>query len=141
MQGWILPTLGALFVWGFWGFIPKLTTTYLEPKSAIVYEVLGALILGLIVLAASQFKVETHPIGIAFAMTTGMLGFIGAFFFLQAVSKGPVTLVAAVSALYPIVSILLAVFFLHESITFRQAVAISLAVLAMILVTASDSPK
>jgi len=136
MQGWILPTLGALVVWGFWGFIPKLTTTYLQPKSAIVYEVVGALILGIIVLVSSRFQRDVHPKGIAFAITTGMLGFLGAFCFLMAVSKGPVTLVATMSALYPVISILLAVFILHESVTLQQSVGIALAILAMILVTA-----
>ncbi|MBD2004650.1 MULTISPECIES: EamA family transporter [Cyanophyceae] len=136
MQGWILPTLGALVVWGFWGFIPKLTTTYLQPKSAIVYEVVGALILGIIVLVSSRFQLDVHPKGIAFAITTGMLGFLGAFCFLMAVSRGPVTLVATMSALYPVISILLAVFILHESVTLQQSVGIALAILAMILVTA-----
>lgn len=136
MQGWILPAFGALVLWGFWGFIPKLTTNYLSPKNAVVYEVLGGLLLAFIVLASSKFQLDFHPKGSAFAIVTGMLGLLGAFCFLLAVSKGPVTLVATLSALYPVVSILLAVFLLHESVTFRQWVGIAMAVLAMILVTA-----
>lgn len=136
MQGWILPTFGALVLWGFWGFIPKLTTSYLSPKNAVVYEVLGGLLLAFIVLASSKFQLDFHPKGSVFAIVTGMLGLLGAFCFLLAVSKGPVTLVATVSALYPIVSILLAVFLLHESVSLRQWVGIAMAILAMILVTA-----
>lgn len=136
MQGWILPTFGALALWGFWGFIPKLTTDYLNPRSAVVYEVVGGLLLAFIVLASSKFQLEFHPTGSAFAVITGMLGLLGAFCFLLAVSKGPVTLVATVSALYPVVSVLLAILILHESLTFRQGVGLAMAVLAMILVTA-----
>jgi bacterial/archaeal transporter family protein len=136
MQGWMLPTFGALILWGFWGFIPKLTTHYLSPRSAVVYEVMGGLLLALIVLASSKFQLDFHPKGSAFAIVTGMLGLLGAFCFLLAVSKGPVTLVATTSALYPVVSVLLAVFILHESVTFKQLAGIALAILAMILVTA-----
>lgn len=136
MRDWILPTLGAMILWGLWGFIPKITTGYIAPTSAIVYEVLGGLLLGAIVLFMLNFQLDTHPKGIALAITTGMLGFLGAFCFLTAVSKGPVTLVATISALYPVVSITLANFFLHETITLKQGVGIALAILSMILVAA-----
>jgi bacterial/archaeal transporter family protein len=67
---------------------------------------------------------------------TGMLGFLGAFCFLNAVSTGPVTLVATLSALYPAISVLLAVFWLHEPVTLRQGIGIALAFAAMVLVAA-----
>jgi transporter family protein len=134
MPEWILPTLGALLFWGFWGFIPKITTEYISPQSAIIYEVLGAILIGAIALFLLKFRLEVHPQGIALAITTGMLGFLGAFCFLTAVSKGPVTLVATVSALYPIVSIILANLVLHETITLKQGVGIALALLSTLLV-------
>ncbi|ACK73278.1 protein of unknown function DUF6 transmembrane [Gloeothece citriformis PCC 7424] len=133
---WILPTLGALIFWGFWGFIPKITTQYIEPKSAIVYEVIGAMIVGMIVLFSLQFQPDTHPKGIVLAITTGMLGLLGAFCFLNAVSKGAVVLVSTLSALYPVVTICLATFILGETISIQQGVGIALAVLAIILITA-----
>ena len=134
MQTWITPTFGALILWGLWSFIPKITMQYISPKSAIVYEVLGAMVIAAIVFFSLNFQLESHPRGMALAITTGMLGFLGALFFLMAVSKGPVTLVATLSALYPVVSILLAIFVLHESLTVRQGVGVFLAILAMVLV-------
>lgn len=136
MNAWLLPTLGALLCWGLWGFIPKLTTQFLSPKSAIVYEVVGGMILGTVVLFSLHLRPEVHPKGIALAISTGMLGFLGAFCFLNAVMRGPVTLVATLSALYPVVSILLASLFLHETMTLRQGLGIALAIVAVILVAA-----
>ena len=136
MKEWILPTFGAFMCWGLWSFIPKVTTTYLEPKSAIVYEVLGGVLLAAIAVFVLKIRPDIHPQGIALAMTTGMLGFLGAFCFLVAVSKGPVTIVATLSALYPIVSITLAVLLLHETLTLRQCAGIALALLSVILVAA-----
>jgi bacterial/archaeal transporter family protein len=134
--GWILPTLGALLVWGFWGFLPKIATTYIDPKSALVYEALGGLVVGAIALASLHFQLDFHPKGFGLALITGMLGLSGAFFFLFALTKGPVALVATISALYPVISVLLAFFVLHEPLTIRQGVGIAIAVLAMILVAA-----
>lgn len=134
MKEWMWPTFGAFLVWGFWGFLPKLTTRYIDPKSAIVYEVLGAMVLGAIALFQLNFQLDVNAKGIALALTTGMLGFMGAFFFLSAVSKGSVTFVVTLSALYPIVSIFLATIFLHETTTVKQGVGIFLALVSVVLI-------
>ncbi len=136
MKPWLLPTLAALLFWGFWGFIPKLTTRYLPPQSAIVYEVMGAILLAAIALFLMDFRLQFHPQGAALAIATGSLGFLGAFCFLTAVTRGPVTLVATISALYPVVSVLLARALLQEPVTLLQGVGIVLALCAMLLVAA-----
>lgn len=134
MNEWMWPTFGAFLVWGFWGFLPKFTTRYIDPKSAIVYEVLGAMVLGAIALLQLNFQLDVNAKGIALAMMTGILGFMGAFFFLSAVSKGSVIFVVTLSALYPIVSIFLATIVLHETITLKQGVGILLALISVVLV-------
>jgi transporter family protein len=45
MKAWRLPTAGTFFCWGLWSFIPKITTRYIDPKSAIIYEVIGGFFL------------------------------------------------------------------------------------------------
>jgi bacterial/archaeal transporter family protein len=133
-SGWWLPTLAALFCWGFWAFIPKITTRYLNPSSAIVYEAAGSLCLAFLTLLSLRFQPQVHPQGIGLAFITGLLGFGGAFCFLTAVSQGPVALVATISALYPVVSVVLAVVILHEPLTLKQTIGIAIALLAMVLV-------
>ena len=136
MRDWILPTLCTFAFWGFWGFIPKITTRYLLPQDAIVYEVAGGLLVAVLALARVRFQLDFHPIGSALALSTGVLGFLGAFFFLTAVTKGPVSLVSSLSALYPVLTVLLAILFLHETMTLRQGLGVGLAAIAMILVAA-----
>jgi len=100
----------------------------------MLFEVLGGIILAIIVLISLNFKPDVHPKGIFLAIITGILGFAGALCFLYAASKGPISLVAVLSALYPIIAILLAVFFLNESITIKQGLGIVLGLGAMILI-------
>lgn len=122
-------------MWGLWSFIPKLTTRYIDPKSAIVYEVTGGLVFVAIAMLTLKIQPVLHVTGTPLAIATGVLGFAGAFMFLLAVSQGPVTLVAPISALYPLVSSLLAVMVLQESFSLQQGFGIGLAVIAIILMT------
>jgi transporter family protein len=135
MKEWILPTLGTFICWGLWSFIPKITTKYIDPKSALVYEVIGGIIFSFIVMCLTNFRLEMHPMGIAFAGMAGLVGFVGALCFLFAVSKGPVSIIAPLSALYPILSVSLAIFFLNETVTIKQGLGIIFAVLAVVLVS------
>lgn len=134
MKHWIVPTVCSFFLWGIWGFLPKLTVLYINPKSAVIYEALGGMILVCIMLILPGFRPEIHPKGIALALTTGLVGFCGALFFLMAVARGPITLVVTLSALYPVISILLAMVILHESITIRQGIGIALALCSIVLI-------
>jgi transporter family protein len=61
---------------------------------------------------------------------------VGAAFFIWAANKGPISIVSTVSALYPVVAIILAALFLREVISARQAVGIGLAILSIFLLTA-----
>ena len=134
MKDWILPTVGTFICWGMWSFIPKITTKYIDPRSALIFEVIGGIVLSLVVLSATNFRLEIHPKGIALAGMAGLVGFVGALCFLYAVSKGPVSIIAPLSALYPILSVALAIIFLNETVTIKQGFGIIFAVLAVVLV-------
>ena len=134
MNQWLLPTIGALVLWGFWSFIPKIMMRYISPKSAMLFEVLGGLLVAVIVLISLDFKPDIHPKGALLAIVTGILGFSGALCFLYAASKGPISLVAVISALYPAIAIILAVLLLKEPLTLRQGMGIILGIGALILI-------
>jgi transporter family protein len=134
MNSWITPALAALFVWGLWGFLPKITVRYVDPRSAIIFQILGAVMTGLIVLFLGRFHLRLEPVGIGLGILTGVLGSSGALFFLYAVERGPVALVATVSSLYPVISVILALFFLHETLTLRQLLGIAFAITGILLI-------
>ena len=134
MGDWRLPAFGVFLAWGLWSFLPKLTVRYIDPRSAAIFEALGALIVALGLLFVMQMRVQAHPAGIALAMLTGVLGLLGALCFLIAVDCGPVSLVTVLSALYPVLTVLLAAAFLGETITLRQGCGMALALLAVALI-------
>jgi bacterial/archaeal transporter family protein len=133
MKPWLLPTFGAFVLWGLWSFIPKITTRYITPKSALVFEVTGGIAVALIVLISLRFKPDFHPTGMVLALITGVLGFTGALLFLSAASKGPISIVAVLSALYPVITVILSIIILEETLSIRQWLGIGLGVISMIL--------
>jgi len=133
MNDWFIFAILALLTWGLWGFFPKLATNYINPKSSLIYMALGTVIVGIIVLFLVGFKPEIHTKGITFAILAGIAGGLGALFFLFAVSRGKLSVVVTTSALYPLVTIILASIILKEPITLKQGIGILFALVAMIL--------
>lgn len=135
MREWFIFALLALIMWGLWAFFPKLAIQYLTPKSAIIWEVLGSLLVGIIVLLFIKFQPEVQAKGIVFALLTGITATLGTLFFLYAVTHGKASIVVTTTALYPLITIALAFFILKETITLYQGIGMVLALLAMILFT------
>jgi len=136
MRDWILPAMGTFLFWGLYGFFPKITLRYISPLSTILFEALIGIPVAIIVLAVLKFKPEAHPTGVLLASLTGLLGMLGALSFLFAVRKGQVALVSAFTALYPALTILLAMLLLGERLELRQWVGVGMAIVAMLLFAA-----
>ncbi len=130
---WLLPALLALVIYGFWGFFPKIAVNYISPQSALVYEVAGAMLVGLVVLFLIDFTPESHPKGILFAMLTGIAGMTGTLFFFAAAQKGKISVVVSLTAIYPLITVLLAILFLKEPLTIKQLCGMAMAIGAILL--------
>jgi bacterial/archaeal transporter family protein len=150
---YLVYVLGAMIAWGFWGFLPRLAVSRLDPSSAQVFTwigtSMGALPLALIYrervfntdnLAAPLF------LGLVCAVGAGVCGFFGGLMYNRAfASCGDNTpAVIGISALYPVVSILLAVVFLKQRVNFGQFAGIALCVVGAVLLayfSRSDAKK
>jgi len=135
MKDWLLYTILTLLAWGFWAFLPKIAVRYIDANSAMVYQALGGVLVGLGVLIYMKFKVQFNIPGFSYGLAVGLLGFTGAFLYLLAVSKGPLSLVAPISAMYPMFAILMGMIFLNEAVSPRQGIGIALSVVAIYLIS------
>jgi transporter family protein len=131
---WFAYAFGVFGVWGAWGFLHKISTLYFDPRTALVYESCGALLVGLTVLFSLGAQVSWHPTGALFAFCSGIAGVTGSLCFLYAVtSGGKLSVVVTLTALYPLVTIALAYWFLAERVSATQGLGIVLALAAMVL--------
>ena len=124
-----------MLCFGLWGFFPKLAVLYLDPRSALVYQTLGGLLVGLLVLASLKFTPAFHPRGLLFAVLTGITGVTGTLCFLAAAERGRISLVVSLTALYPLITIVLAVLYLKEPLTIKHLFGMACAALAILLLS------
>lgn len=135
MSGWLLNSFLALVCFGLWGFFPKIAVRYINPKSALVYEVVGGVLVVAVTWLSMSRAIEHDLRGIIPAFITGVVGYLGMFFFLHAVDSGKVSVVASLTAVYPVVTILLAAIILKEQINYMQYVGIFMAMGGVILLS------
>jgi transporter family protein len=137
MPSWIVWSLLALVTWGLWGFFPKLAVNYISPKDALIYDALGTGISGVLIALCIGGRPAPSLAGATFAALTGLTAILGGLFYLYAAREANISVVVVLTALYPIVTVLLAAIFLKESLTQRQILSLLLA-LAAIIVMATD---
>lgn len=133
MTGWFTPALLSLFSFGLWGFFTKLAITYIDSKSAMIYQCVGVVVVGVIALAFMNFKVALDTKGLSFAFLTGAFYSIGCLFYFMAADKGKIVTVVTMTALYPLITIFLASWLLKETVSVKQYCGIGLACLAIVL--------
>ncbi len=132
-MSWLVYSIVALCLWGVWGFFTKLATNYMDSETALVYQYAGSFLACLAGFVILRIRLEAHAKGISYALLAGLSGTIGFFFFMAAISKYKASVVVTLTALYPLVTVLLSVFILKESITLKKALGIVLALIAMVL--------
>jgi transporter family protein len=87
----------------------------------------------LITLAIEKFRIEPSWPGFSWSFAAGFFTFIGFLTFFAALDQGKASTVVTLSALYPVVTILLSIAFLHEKLTMRQVAGIVFALVASVL--------
>lgn len=135
MINWFPAAVLALFSFGLWGLFTKLAVAHIDSKTALIYQTVGVLIVGLIMLFSMKFKPATDAKGISYALLTGLAYGVGCLFYLMAASKGKIITVVTLTALYPLITILLAYLLLKEGVNFKQWMGILLAFVAIVLMS------
>lgn len=135
MAQWLTPAILALLSFGLWGLFTKLAIAHIDSKSAIVFQTVGVLVVGLITLCLINFKPATDLKGLGFGLLTGIAYGVGCLFYFIAVDKGKVITVVTLTALYPLVTIVLSYFLLREGVNIKQCAGIVLALVAIYLMS------
>ena len=148
---WLAFSIAALLIWGSWGVFANLTVRYVDGYSALVFEVIGALGVGLAVLLVITRSggLDLAGRGILFGILTGVtytLGLIFLFLALRASAPvagqaptGRVHTILLLTALYPLVAGVINYLVLDEPLSLRQALGIVLGLAAVTLFVSGSS--
>ena len=136
MKTWYIYAVLTVVTWGLWGVFSKLASNYSKPKQALLFQTVGVMAFAIVVLFMERFRFEWSLPGFSWAALGGFFAFVGFLTFFAALDTGKASTVVTLSALYPLVTILLSVSFLHESLTTRQGIGIAVALVASVLLAA-----
>jgi transporter family protein len=133
---WFWFAITVLISWGVVGLLQKLSTNYISAESSLIWLVVGYLLIepmmypGRAVFGYSGWN-------LTWALLSGALNALGALALFAALrSGGKASIVAPLTALYPLVVIVAVPFLLHESISGLQVVGILCSLAAVCLLSA-----
>ena len=132
---WFSSALISMLLYGIWGFLSKLATHSINSVSVLLFQMLGGMVVTLLVVGFSGFKIEYEWRGGSVGFLVGAVGMLATLFFIHALSQGSASIVSIVTALYPLLTIGLAFLFLKESLTFPQGVGAILGLISIALFT------
>lgn len=133
MKTWYLYAVMTMVVWGLWGVFSKLASNYSKPRQALIFQSVGVVAFTILVLLVERFHIEWSLAGFNWAAAGGFFAFVGFLTFFAALEKGNASTVITLSALYPLVTIILSIIFLHERLSARQGAGLAFALLASVL--------
>lgn len=131
---WFWYSALCVLCWGGWALFSKLGSTEIPAPTMQFLFTFGTLPVALALFAARCGKLEKSAKGILYAVANGVLSGIGTLMLFAAYrSGGNTSVITAATALYPLVTVVLAVLVLQERLRKLQVVGLGFAGVAMIL--------
>ena len=131
---WFWYSLLCILCWGMYALFAKLGSSDIPASTMQFLFPFGCLPVVLVLLAARRFKFEKSPKGIVWGTIMGVLGGIGGLALFAAYRTGGNTsVITTVTAMYPMITVVLALVILRERLTRLQWLGLGFAVAAFVI--------
>ena len=136
-MSWPIYTIAAILIWGTVGYVQKISANLLSPAAVVFWATIGYVAAAIALLAyLPAHRPALTPTVLILGLAAGLLNNIANWFLYSALHRGaPASIAIPLTALYPLVTVLLALTLLHESITLRQGLGAMLAVAGGVLLS------
>jgi bacterial/archaeal transporter family protein len=136
MPIWLTFAILALVFWGITGVTQKLATNRITSERSFLWFCWAMVALSAVVLLLHPQFPHLAPIILVAAIAGGALNALGAWTSFRALeSGGKASIVISLISLYPLLTVVLAVTFLHEHLTLTQTLGALTAIAAAILLS------
>ncbi len=134
----LLLVLVTIVGWGLWGFIAKLGMQAIGKYPHIMFTYLVgflglAFIVGLLVFT-KRLEVNLSP-GLIYPLLAGLSMISGTVAYFMALERAPLSIVAPLGALYPVLIVILAAIFMYEQLKIVHIVGVGFALTAVFLLS------
>jgi transporter family protein len=134
-MNWIILSLIAVIMWGIWGFLAKLVMNFIGWKEYVVASGIGSFTVILITYLLFKPGIFVKNFSFYLAFLTGVIGTLPTIFFYLALTFERASIIVPLTSTYPIVTVILSILILKESITLIEGVAIILVLIGMLLLS------
>jgi transporter family protein len=111
---WFLWTLLAVFCWGIWALVARLIGDGLTASHSQALSTIGILPVLVLLLRSVKSETKTRTRGMALGLVAGLFTCIGNVAYYYVLNSGKAATIVSLTALYPVVTVLLAFIFLRE---------------------------
>ena len=134
---WLAFSLLTIVCWGAWGAVSKVASDGVDANTNQIFFTLGLLPLIVYVARSPRLKGGAkRTAGIGWAFLTGILGGTGNIAFFRALGAGgQASVVVPATALFPVVTVILALSFLRERLGRAQIAGLAIALVAIYLLS------
>ena len=131
---WFWYSLIAVLFWGAWAILSKIGSEGVPVETTQFLFTVGAIPVALVLLAAKRFKISRNSKGVAYSLGNGIASGLGMLALYAALrSGGNTSVIMVTTALYPMITVLLAFLILRERLTKLQLMGLVLAGVAMVV--------
>jgi transporter family protein len=131
---WFWYSILCVLCWGGWALFSKLGSREIPPQTMQFLFTIGTVPVGIALLVARKFRMERSPRGTTYALLNGILAGVGGLTLFAAYHTDSNTaLVTVVTALYPMITVVLAVLLLREQFRLVQVLGLMFAMAAIVI--------
>ena len=131
---WFGYSVLSVLCMGGWTLLGKLGTSEIPAPTMQFLYPFGWLPVALACLWVRRFRLERSVRGTLYSVAVGVLGGIGGLaFFAACRTGGNTSAITAATAMYPLITVVLAVLVLHEKLTWVHVVGLAFAAVAFVL--------
>ena len=143
IPGWLIFAVVALVLWGVSGVTQKLATNRISSQLSFLWFSCAMIAISVVLAIAVPIQWRVTPLILVLSILGGLLNGLGALTSFSALEcGGKASVVISLISLYPLLTVAIAVLFLHERLTRLQGAGIVLAIGAAILLSLeSPAPR
>jgi transporter family protein len=139
-MNWFTASLLVIVLWGVVGVLQKIGSNHSTSNSLFLWTTLGYIAIVPLLMSNSQIF-HLPKTSLIFGLLSGLTNGLGAWCLYSALERGaPASVAVPLTALNPLITIILAFAFLHERLTSAQIAGVTLAIIAAVLLSYEVQP-
>ena len=133
-MNWLILCIITIVTSGIVGFFIKLAFRYSSWTEIYVVEMATLFVLSLLVFVIQRPTISVGSLGFYYALIAGVMATVGSVAIYLALQEGNAMVVIPLTSIYPVVTIVLSYFILHEHISPVKWAGVVLALVALVLI-------